>query len=159
VEAVPSALKTDAGQPMCLGQPARINPPRERTDPVTNVPETTAKNATCGLLASDLRRVADALDTVADLELQADPYVTLGVQPGGTDAEIAARTDAIGKALFGKLGAAKRMGGNTWHYAAEGRFGLVQVDVYDGIADPETPAREAELERLRARVAELEADR
>jgi hypothetical protein len=124
-----------------------------------NLPAPVSKYSTCGAIAADLRRLADALDPIADLKLQDDPYVTLGIQPGGDDAEIAARVDAIGKALFGKRGEAKRMGGNSWHYAVEGRIGLIRFDVYDGISDPETPAREAELEKLRARVAELEAGR
>lgn len=125
----------------------------------TNVPpERPAREpTTCATVAADLRRIAAALDAVSDIELQADPYVTLGLQPGGTDQQVAARTDAIGRALFGKPGAAKRMGGNTWHYAVDGQFGVVRFDVYDGIADPETPAREDELARLREENARLRA--
>ena len=116
-----------------------------------------SRPSTCGTIAADLRRVADAFDAVSGLELKVPPFVVFDVQPGGTDQQIMARVDAIGHALFGKPGKPQRMGGNTWHYNVSGTVGVVRVDVYDGIADPETPKREAELAALRARVAELES--
>lgn len=118
-------------------------------------------------LARDLRIIAELLEKAPHVTLTRSPYVELGIQPGGTDDEIIARTDAIGQLLFGKDGQAKSMGGDTYHYKVEGRFGLVGVGLYDSISAKTVRTREvaaggraaalAELERLRGEVAELEA--
>lgn len=118
---------------------------------------TSEKTTTCGTIAADLRRLADSLDAVADLEMQVDPYVTIGIQPGGTEQQVALRTDAIGRALFGKPGEPQHMSGGTWHYKVEGRIGVIRFDVYDRISDPKAMERDAELESLRAEVEALRA--
>lgn len=122
------------------------------------VPERATMRVTCGDIAADLQHLASAFEKVADLELEVNPYVTFGIQPGGTDEQIKSRTDVIGNALFGKPGEPKDMGGNTWHYKVRGHVGAIEIDVYDRITGPEAAEREAEIERLRARVAELEED-
>jgi hypothetical protein len=123
-----------------------------------SVTEQVAEHRTCAAIAADLRLLADALDTVPDVEITSN-YVTFGIQPGGSDDEVMGRTDAISQALFGTPGKPQHMHGDTWHYNAEGCIGLVAVDIYDSIADPAQRERDAEWEKLRARVAELEAER
>lgn len=114
---------------------------------------------TCGDIAADLRRIADAFDLIEAVELEAKPYVEVSMQPGGSDDLVIARTDAIARALFGTTGAVQQMSDGVWHYKAAGRYGVIGVDVYDRISDPGQRERDAELERLRAEVAELRGEK
>lgn len=99
------------------------------------------------------------------------PYVQLNIQPGrhGDDESIVAAVDAVTSALLGHAGQAQHMHDVTWHYnnADEPEYvGPVGVRIFNSVT-PECAAkreaaarlaeREAELERLRAEVAELRA--
>ena len=106
--------------------------------------------------AAELRRLADALDTLppGDKPL----YTHISILPGASTVEV---LDPIAVAVTGKPGEAGRHG-DGWLYRANTHFGdefyvAIQATV-PGPPDPPDP-KDVELARLRAEVAELRGDR
>lgn len=114
---------------------------------------------TPAVIAADLRRIADMLDTITGP--MPDFYAQLTMQPrtSGNDAETIRVIDAVGQAIAGKDGAAEEMGSGKYHYDLSTHVGGVDVAAYTTVAAPAERERLAELAALRARVAELEARR
>jgi hypothetical protein len=107
-------------------------------------------------LAEALREIADKL---APLDLAVKPWVRLDLQPSDkAEADQVATCDAIAVALFGKPGEARNMSNGTWHHNAAGHVGPVAVSTYTAITAPADREREAELERLKAELAERQAE-
>jgi hypothetical protein len=114
--------------------------------------------ATYAAVAAELRRMADDLDTIGD---QAAPgFVAFDMQPGGYLADAPttmAAVDTVANALLGRTGELQRMSDSSYHYKVYGRRGPIKVDLYNRVPDPQIAELDAELERLRAQVAELQA--
>lgn len=112
----------------------------------------------CGAIADELRRVADALDSIADVELPEPRLFQLNIQPGGTsDADVMDGIDVLSSALLGKQGSHETVSGGPW-YVARGRRKQIDVSIYRGLSKP-PDERDAELARLRAEVEKLRAER
>jgi hypothetical protein len=116
-------------------------------------------------LAAELRSIANACDTLTDQPAPA--LVSLNIQPHSADdyrgvtaknrpATIAA-VDAVAVALLGRPAETERMGDGSYHHTLRRTYGPIDVSVYQSIADPAAVDPVQEIERLRARVAELEA--
>lgn len=103
-------------------------------------------------IAAELRRIADDAEKL--IGEPAPSTFQINVQPLPHNCAAAAvAVDTIALALLGKPGTTKRMGDGAYHRDAVGRRGPIPLSVFRRIPGPE----HAELERLRARVAELEA--
>jgi hypothetical protein len=117
---------------------------------MTNVPELTGYQAA----AADLRRIADALDSLPPRD--ESPYLSVSILPTNKTVE---EVDMIGNAIFGKTGETSR-GSDGWRHQVQGTLygGRGYVAVYALVSGP-PDERDVELAQLRARVAELESDR
>lgn len=119
-------------------------------------------------IAAALYRIADDIVTLTGSGLP-KPNVSLSIQPGvrNDDERTVRAVDAVSSALLGHPGQVQLMSGGVYHYnngeSAE-RVGPVEVRVLYSIstefavkrhATELLDRREAELERLRAEVAEL----
>lgn len=122
----------------------------------------------CQSIADELHRIAYDLGTVgyAQGDLPEPGYVQLHIQPSGTEDERIAAIDDLGLAAGKSAGEPQKMHDGTYHYAAEVDRGSVLFKVYTSIdaahaeriiAEREQADKDAEIYRLRARVAELEA--
>jgi hypothetical protein len=114
------------------------------------VPELTGYQAT----AADLRRIADALDALPPRD--ESPYLSLSILPAIKTAE---EVDAIGVAMLGKPGETRRSS-DGWLHQVQGvpLSGRGYVTAHASVPGP-PDERDVELEKLRARLAELESDR
>lgn len=113
------------------------------------VPELTGYQAT----AAELRRIADALDTMPPRDVS--PYLSLSILPSVKTVE---EVDALGMAILGKPGETSK-NGDGWRHKVDSH--AYSRNSYVGIhaTVPGPPdERDAELEKLRARVAELQED-
>lgn len=133
--------------------------------------EPTVAASWCEPIAVELHRIAYDLGKVVNAQgdMPEPRYVHLHVQPGGSseDATIAA-VDGLGLAIAGKPGEPDEMssrGGGVYHYAVEVQRGPVYFRVYREIStdralriieERKAADKDAEITRLRARVAELE---
>ncbi len=111
---------------------------------------------TPALIATDLRRIANMLDTLTGP--MPDCYAALTLQPGTADDDDTIRViDAIGQALAGTDGVSRQMSDGTYHYGVYDKVGAVRVTAFEGITPPAERERLAEVERLRAELAELKS--
>ena len=112
-----------------------------------NVPEPNGYEA----VVAELRRIADALETVPPGF--GVSHASVDIHAGEReDSSAIAAVDAVAMAVLGKPGALRSVG-NGYHHHAEGDWKPVHFAVYQRVPGP----ADLELERLRARVAELEA--
>lgn len=117
-------------------------------------------NATYAKAAAALHELADRMAGLADhtgLAGENGLYVTLGVMPGHIEAhpDNAGWVDIIGRALLDRPGQPKRRDSGTQH-TVHGDVGPISVAVHAPVPDPAAADKDAEIARLRARVAELE---
>lgn len=125
-------------------------------------------------IAAELRKVADDVEALAGSGLPKPRQFQLNIQPGGRgDGDLTARAvDAMAQALLGISGTVNEMGSGNYHYGTDHLTrGPLQIVVYQGVptewalandlnaVDEAVAAREAELELLRAKAAELRASR
>ncbi len=115
-------------------------------------------------LALDIIARRAKLDTEVELRRAARVRGLKGrALPGRGNAQVTAdRHVADGMVLglsylLGQPGETKAMSGGAFHRKRYGSRGPVTVNVYNAIADPALEDQQDELERLRARIAELEA--
>lgn len=114
------------------------------------VPELTGYQAA----AAELRRIADALDTLPPRERP--PYLSLSILPRVKTVE---EVDMLGVAIGGKPGKTQKDSDGWRHKAESCSSGSdLYVSIHALIPGPPDP-RDDELASLRARVAELEAGR
>jgi hypothetical protein len=107
-------------------------------------------------IAADLRRIADMLDTITGP--MPDFYARLTLQPCTTsDDETIRVVDVIGRAIAGTDGINREMINGTYLYAVNAHIGVVKAEAYTGIEAPAERERRAEVERLRAELAELKS--
>jgi hypothetical protein len=147
---------------------------RREADPMTNVTaaETPDQPDHFAAIAVELRRAADDIETLVGSGLPMPSYVALDIHPGGRgrerdDNRTARAVDALGRALLGQPGTAQKMYDGSYHYGTQSiQRGPITVHVYDSVSTDwavpraaafELAAREAQLEKLRAEVAELRA--
>ncbi|MGC5033038.1 hypothetical protein [Micromonospora sp. DT229] len=105
-------------------------------------------------LADDLRAAADKVATLAGTECK-PPWANLSIQmadPGSQDLAAIGRVDTIA-AAFGVTASTRKSAGGFYEHGASVRQGLLRVEAYGYIPEPEDPEKAA----LRARIAELEA--
>lgn len=123
-------------------------------------------------LADELHRVADDVAKMIGSGLPKPRQFMLNIQPGThhDDDDVTARAvDGMAQALLGIDGKVEQMGGGTYFYSTDHiNRGPLVVAIYQGVstgwalrndvaaARAEVAEREAELEKVRARVAELE---
>jgi hypothetical protein len=100
-----------------------------------------------------LHRMGEALRDLPDFR---DTWIC--IQPGLPDAadENRATVDAIARALFGKDGADEVRKDGTAVHDADGRFGPIRVSITAVVPGP-VDLKDAEIERLRAELAEARA--
>jgi hypothetical protein len=118
-------------------------------------------------IAAELRRIADDAEKLigtpppAMVAFDMQPYAEVSHPPKPAQREaIIDVVDAAANAFLGKDARTQKMSdGKSFHHTAAGRRGLISLSIYQAIADPDIEDPQQELERLRARVAELEADR
>jgi hypothetical protein len=109
--------------------------------------------------AAELRRIADALDTIQDGA--GPPFVILSILPkkGDTAEETIAAVDAVAQAL-GEA-AMTELNVSAWYHIARSYHTndhlRLQLAVHAEVPGP-SDARDAELALLRAELAELKAD-
>jgi hypothetical protein len=114
--------------------------------------EAQAKPATYDETVAELRRIADALETLGTLPPgEGNPWLSLSIlldTPEGVD--------AAALALLGKPATTSK-NGDTWYRALNGSpmFGSGHLAVQTTVPEPDE--RDIELTKLRARIAELEA--
>jgi hypothetical protein len=117
-----------------------------------SVAELTGYQAT----AAELHRIADAIEP---LQLNRErPYVILHFIPSAGDApdeQKIADVDAVASAILGCAGQDEKIGSSWYHLVRATRSG-VNIEVQNSLSG-RPDERDVELERLRARVAELEA--
>lgn len=110
------------------------------------------------LTAAELRRIADALDTLPPGDHA--PFTSLSFLPAGSGAsraEKVAAVDALALALFGDPGKPEKIG-SDWYHLIRRTTNNVHLAVQEIL--PAVPdERDAELERLRAEVEQLRAER
>ncbi len=125
-------------------------------------------------LAAELHRCADDIATLIGSGHPKPRQFQLNIQPGDhkqEDAVTVASVDAMALALLSKPGEVAKMPGGVYFHMLDGRRGPVSVSIYQGVstewalahdvaaAEAELAEREAELEKARARVAELRGAR
>jgi hypothetical protein len=118
----------------------------------TNIPTPEPKGY--AVTAAELRRIADALDTLPPGD--EPPFVLMSILPEHTIGAV----DAVALAVLGKTGDAQK-GGDGWFHLARGEHGRtsVIVTVQTNIPGPPDP-KDAEIELLRDELAKaLEAAR
>jgi hypothetical protein len=111
------------------------------------VPEPTGFAAT----AAELHRIADLPCS------RKKPYLTLGILPTESDSspeQKIAEVDAVAMAVLGKPAETVENSPGNWYRLVRGECSGIYVSVQASIPSPHVN----ELERLRARVAELEAE-
>lgn len=117
-------------------------------------------------VAAELHRLADAIATVRGGDL-AQPHVELRITTklGGLTPDVCAvkvaTVDAVALAVLDRPGAIVETGPtHDWVYhKAEAIGGPVEVEVFELITDPRVQETQSEVERLRAELAELRAER
>jgi hypothetical protein len=100
--------------------------------------------------AAELRRIADALDTLPERETL--PFVTLSILPEqakGSPDETRRVVDEVSMALLGKAATDDGIGGGMWHRLARGDRDGVHLTVQAQVPGP-PDERDAEIERLKA---------
>ena len=112
------------------------------------------QQGTAAEIAAALRQIADR---IVGLDLP-EVHVRVDFQPHGGEAVEVAAIDAIGVALSGSPGKPREMSNGTYHHDVRADFGLVTAAAYTSVMAPEERQQMAELERLRARVAEVDPD-
>ncbi len=101
-------------------------------------------------VAGTLNRLADDFAGLAGRDL-ADLAITIYVQTRADSDDDKIRTvDAVANTLLDAPGQPRRMSGGGYHHDAHGRYGAVQVSVFDSVTDPQRRDLQAELDRLRA---------
>jgi fumarate hydratase class II len=116
-------------------------------------------------IAAELRRIADDVETLAgepapglfSIDIQPHNADGCGVDTAKNRPVTQAAVDAVAQALIGKVGVTEHMVGSAFHHKAYGQRGAIKVGIYQSVAGPDAVDPEQEIERLRARVAELEA--
>lgn len=105
-------------------------------------------------ISAELHKLADdVLGMVGEL---APAQFAIAIQPQPwNSAEAVAAVDTIATLLLGKPGETQKMSGAVYHRNADGFRGSIKLSVFRQMPAPDE--RDAELDRLRARVAELEA--
>lgn len=105
-------------------------------------------------IAAALRGIADRIEK---LDFKVAPALSINIQPrDDVEADEVELVDAVGMALFDKVGEPREMSNGSWHHDVSGHFAPVNVSAFTGVTSPAERERLAEVERLRARVAELE---
>jgi hypothetical protein len=124
----------------------------------TTIIAATEPKSTYADLATFLHSIADCIDA-SPVRDQQDPYVMLSILPSGKHDEPirVAQVDALLKAILGKPGE-PRPNGDTWQHSGRGSVGPVEVSIHTRVVGPQPDEVQAELIRLRARVAELERE-
>lgn len=119
-------------------------------------------------IADELERIAADLRTLVGEP--APGLVAFDIQPHNADrgsgtvtvknrpATIAA-VDAVALALLGRPAKTEAVGSSAFHHRAGGSRGAIKVGVYTSVADPALVDPDEEIERLRAEVARLRAER
>lgn len=126
-------------------------------------------------IAAELHQVADDVAKLIGSGLPKPRLFMLNIQPGegrSNDDLTARSVDAMAQFVLGVNGQVEKMGGGSYHYGTDHlRRGPLEVVIYQGVstewalrhdvaaAKAELAEREAELEKARARVAELESER
>jgi hypothetical protein len=103
-------------------------------------------------IAAELRRVADDAEKLVGEPAPSCFQIHIQPKPHDVPAAVAA-VDTIALALLGKAGETRRMSVGVYHRNADAERGPISMSVYRKVPEPPT----AEIERLRARLAELEA--
>lgn len=124
--------------------------------------DTTADKARASYasVAAELRALADIIGDLAGggmAAVKANISFSCRQEYGPTpDSEAlrVATVDAIATAVLGRVTEAEEVSTNYWRRKAADYRGPVYVGVYTGIEDPTASARDAELDRLRAELAE-----
>lgn len=142
-----------------------------------NVPATEVKSEPdpFDVLSAELHRVADDIAAMVGSGLPRPRLFQLNIQPGthDDDDDLTARSvDGMAQALLGVTGKVERMSSGTYFYNTDHlKRGPLEITIYQGVstewalkndvvaAKAELAEREAELEKARARVAELERAR
>lgn len=147
-------MKTNktAGPPDAPDGPAAQDTTR-KASPVTD--QSLPNPAGYAAVATELRRVADALDALPPPPVQKPPYVVLSILPADKTVEA---VDEIALAVLGKRGTTTRDPDGWRHKAESFAFGMVYVSTHAIVPGP-PDERDAELERLRAEVAELRGEK
>jgi hypothetical protein len=100
--------------------------------------------------AAELRRIADALDTLPPVSMP--PYVQVSILPERTTSAV----DAVAQAVLGRPGRTERISGDWYHVARGTNFFAANVHVTVQARVPAPPDdRDAEIERLRAELVGL----
>jgi hypothetical protein len=127
-------------------------------DPTVTTTPDTGEPTGYAATAAELRRIADALETLPG----APAYVSLDIQTAdrhGTREQIIAGVDAVAIAVLGEPGKTVLMSSGTWHHTVTKWTGShparVNVSVYQSVPAPDP--KDAEIERLRAELAEARA--
>ena len=117
-------------------------------------------------IAAELRRIADDAEKLADQP--APPHFELNIQPWSADgyrgvtpkgrAATITSVDAVSVAFLGKPAGTSRLNDGTFFHKVGGRRGRVSFSIYQSIADPKLLDKDEEIEQLRARIADLEAE-
>jgi len=120
-------------------------------------------------IAAELRRVANQIATLVGSGLPKPRLFQLNIQPGATndDDVTATAVDAMAGAILGHPAKVQLMSGGTYHYGTDHeQYGPLEVVIYQGVSTEwalkreqaaALAVKEAELEKLRAEVAELRA--
>lgn len=107
-------------------------------------------------IGDSLREVARRVDGLA---MRGLPQCSVGISfypVTGDDDEVTATIDTIGAVFAAGPGTAVQGVSGNWLYTLKARVGDVRIEAYHRITDPAERARATELERLRARIIELE---
>lgn len=112
-------------------------------------------SASYAAVAAALRDIADRLEMAAE---SGALHVSLSIQPDYPrcgDAATIATVDAASVAVLAHRGETMSMGRGAYHHCVDGRVGPVRVSVFGAVDPPGESVLHAEVERLRAQVAEL----
>lgn len=117
-------------------------------------------------IAAELHRIADDLLTL--IGEPAPCMVAVNIQPYTPDqidraqvkhrAATVSAVDAVTEALVGKAATTYPLSGGSFHHGVRGDRGRIELGIYQSVADPQAVDADEEIARLRARVAELEAN-
>jgi hypothetical protein len=111
---------------------------------------------TASEIAAGLRAVADQLATLGDLPMPAT-FVCIDILPhGGEDNEVAA-IDRIGQVLTGTPGQARQMSDGSYHHGVKAHVNGITVNAFTSVTSPDQRRMQAEIDRLRAQLAEQRA--
>lgn len=147
------------------------------THPNVPAPEVKSEPDPFAAIATELRKAADDIATLVGSGLPKPTQFMLNIQPGApissrTDDATAEAVDAMAGALLGIRGKVQKMSGGSYFYCTDQQMrGPLVVTIYQSVSTPwalkndvaaakaELAEREADLEKARARVAELERAR